>query len=475
MMLPLVALLLETAQVPVVSPPSDAKPVRVWLDSDSPLRRGAAVRVYVAAGTEGNLVVLHRRTDGRIGVLFPADPRDDAFMRPGTYEIRGRGDRAGLVIAEPDGTGMILAALSPDPLRVNEFVRLAAWNEDALVPAWGGEDAEGALSDIVQRMLGDGVFNYDLVTYTVAPPLYAQQDTTLPPQDTVANYASVPPCPGCTYVTEEFLIFGPAFFCDGFFDQCVGGGAPRHRDALCPDPSRCAPPPTPALAYTGPRPAIPLASGVAARGVGMQSGARTAPAAAGAAGSGRSAAAPPRAVPLVPRVGSVATVTARRGLPAAPSTRRRTPYDTPLTHVRFTLVSAPASEQSRASAGTRDVAQRDARSSGGLSHGGASSGGAGWVSAERAGGGGGGRGAGGRSGGGPVAPARSAAPRNASGPRGVAAVPVASGAAGGASGATRASQAPSAPQQLALRQGGAAGGVSARGRGGSSYGGGGRR
>ncbi len=261
-------------------------------------------------------------------------------MRPGTYEIRGRGDRAGLVIAEPDGTGMILAALSPDPLRVNEFVRLAAWNEDALVPAWGGEDAEGALSDIVQRMLGDGVFNYDLVTYTVAPPLYAQQDTTLPPQDTVAHYASFPPCPGCTYIGEEFLIFGPAFFCDGFFDQCVGGGARRHRDALCPDSSRCAPPPTPALAYTGPRPAVPLASGVAGRSAGTPSGARTAPAAVGAAGSGRSAAAPPRAIPLVPRVGSQATVTARRGVPAAPSTRRRTAYDAPLTHVRFTLVSA---------------------------------------------------------------------------------------------------------------------------------------
>ncbi len=294
MLLPLVALLLQTAQVPVVSPPPDGKPVRVWLNTDSPLHRGTAVRVYVEAGADGNLVVLHRRTDGRIGVLFPADPRDDPFVRPGTYEIRGRGDRAGLVIAEPDGTGMILAALSPDPLRVNEFVRLAAWNEDALVPAWGGEDAEGALSDIVQRMLGDGAFNYDLVTYTVAPPLYARQDTTLPPPDTVADYASFPPCPGCTYIGEEVVVFGPAFFCDGFFGQCVVDGVRRHRDALCPDPSRCAAQPTPALAYTGPRPAIPLASGLAGRSAGGPTGARTAPAAVGAAGSGHSAAAPRR-------------------------------------------------------------------------------------------------------------------------------------------------------------------------------------
>ena len=469
MMVPVVALLLQTVQVPVVSSP-DAKPVRVWVDTDSPLHRGTAVRVYVQAGTEGNLVVLHRRTDGRIGVLFPADPRDDPFVRPGTYEIRGRGDRAGLVIAEPDGTGMILAALSPDPLRVNEFVRLAAWNEDALVPAWGGEDAEGALSDIVQRMLGDGAFNYDLVTYTVAPPLYAQQDTTLPPQDTVANYASFLLCPGCTYIGEEFLIFGPAFFCDGFFDQCVGGGARRHRDALCPDSSGCTAPPTPALAYTGPRPAIPLASGLAGHGAGGPSGARTAPAAVRAAGSRHGATAQRRAIPLVPRVGSQATVTARRGVPAAPSTRRRTAYDAPLTHVPFTLVSAPASEQSGASAGTHDVAdvaQLDARSPGGMSRGGASGGGADWGGAERAG----------RNGGGQVPPAQSAAARQASGTRGVAAVPspARSGSAGVAAAAARTAQAPGAPQQLALRHGGAAGGVSARGRGGSSYGGGGQR
>jgi hypothetical protein len=471
MILPLVALLLQTAQVPVVSPPPDGKPVRVWLDADSPLHRGTAVRVYVEAGTDGNLVVLHRRTDGHIGVLFPADPRDDPFVRPGTYEIRGRGDRAGLVVAEPDGTGMILAALSPDPLRVNEFVRLSAWSEDALVPAWGGEDAEGALSDIVQRMLGDGAFNYDLVTYTVAPPLYAQQDPTLPPQDTVATYASFPPCPGCTYIGEEVLVFGPAFFCDGFFNHCVGDGARRHRDALCPDPSRCAAPPTPALAYTGPRPAGPLASGLAGRGAGGPSGARTAPAAVGAAGTGHSAAAPRRAIPLAPRVGPVATVTARRGVPAAPSPRRGTAYDAPLTHVRFTLVSAPASEESGLSGGTGDIARLDARSRASLSRGGASGGGAGWGGEERA--------SGGRSGGGggPGLPARGAAARQAAGPHGAVAVasPARGGSAAAAAGAAPSGQATGAPQQLALRRSAVGGAVSARGRGGSSHGGGGGR
>ncbi len=367
---------------------------------------------------------------------------------------------------------MILAALSPDPLRVNEFVRLAAWKEDALVPAWGGEDAEGALSDIVQRMLGDGAFNYDLVTYTVAPPLYARQDTTPAPQDTVANYASFPPCPGCTYIGEEVLVFGPAFFCDGFWDQCFPSGGRRHHDALCPDPGRCAAPPPPALAYTGPRPGIPLASGLAARRAGVASGARTASAATPAAGSGHVAATPRRAIPLAPGVTPVATVTARRGGPPAPSTRRRTAYDAPLTHVRFTLVSAPTSEQSWASGGPGGVAPLDARSRPRLSRGGGNGRGAGWGGADRAGGGvGGGRG-------GVLPQARSAAPQAAPGARAAAlmAAPVRTASAGAGAGAALSAEGPIAPHRATpVGPSGGAAAVSARGRGGSSHGGGGRR
>ena len=472
MFMPVVALLWQTTQAPAVSTP-DAKPVRVWLDTDSPLRRGAAVRVYVEAGMEGNLVVLHRRTDGHIGVLFPADPRDDPFVRPGTYEIRGRGDRAGLVVAEPDGTGMILAALSPDPLRVNEFVRLAAWNEDALVPAWAGEDAEGVMSDIVQRMLGDGVFNYDLVTYTVAPPVYAeQQDTTPPVQDSTTNYAAVPPCSGCTYIGEEFLVLGPAFFCDGYLDQCFVGGSRRHRDARCAEGSRCAPPPTPALAYTGPRSTGPLATGLAAERAPGSPGTGSAPAGARAAASGRAAAAAPRpAIPLSP--GASAGATANRGALGAPSARRRAPYDAPLTHVRFTLVSAPASEATGASR-SRGVEALDARTHAGLSAGAAAGGGAGWGGAERlsAGAGGGGGGGGG---GGARAQGRSAAPRQPSAPRTTGAVPSRArpGPAAAVAGPAVSHPGTAAPEQLALGHGSGAGTLSPRG--GSARGGGGRR
>jgi len=204
---PLVALLLQNSPPAPASAAAPARVIHVWLGSASPLVRGAAVRVYVEAGQDGNLVVLHRRTDGRIEVLFPKNPATDPFVRAGTYEIRGGDEQAAWVVAEPDGAGMVLAALSPDPLRFDEFVRAAAWDSAALVPTWSGADAAGSMSDIVQRMLGDGYFNYDVVTYRVAPPVYAQQD--MMPQETTPASDAYPTCVDCTLIGEQLVLYEP--------------------------------------------------------------------------------------------------------------------------------------------------------------------------------------------------------------------------------------------------------------------------
>jgi len=307
MITPLVALLLQNpvAPAPAATPP---RAVRVWLGSPSPLARGAAVRVYVEAGQDGDLVVLHRRTDGRIEVLFPKNPSTDPFVRAGTYEIRGGDDRAAWVVAEPDGTGMVLAALSPDSLRFDEFVRAAAWDSAALVPTWSGADAAGSMSDIVQRMLGDGYFNYDLVTYSVAPPVYAQQDLTpqqqdLTQQETAPAYDAYPTCLNCTFIGEQLIIYERGF------------GRRRFQREPVREPRQ----PTSALALAlgprstaGPQPLSP--------------GSRfTSP---------RHAAGP---VPIEPRARERATT------PSAQSAG-------PRTHVPFTRFSAPAAERSTAAA-----------------------------------------------------------------------------------------------------------------------------
>src|SRR6266571_2323352 len=238
-MIPLVALLFQTVQAPAESTLAAERPVRVWLDTSSPLTRGAPVRVYLRANEDWHLVVLRKTTDGRIQVLFPGNPADDPFVRAGTYEIRAAGDREAFVVAEPDGTGWVLAALSPSTPRFDEFVRAASWNPDALVPSWGGADPEGALTDIVQRMLGDGYFSYDLATYMVLPARpalpgpYADQDAASP-------YAPYATCLGCTFVGFPLIGDAAPFECDGFFAACFGARRFHHDGSSCRRQSPCA-------------------------------------------------------------------------------------------------------------------------------------------------------------------------------------------------------------------------------------------
>ena len=319
---------------PLPSPPIevDARPVRVWLGTTGSLVRGQSVPVFVHAAQDGDLIVLHRRTDGQIEVLFPSNPAADPFVRSGTYEIRGAGNRAAWVVSEPEGSGMILAALSVDPLRFDEFVRTAGWNPDALVPSWNDANAEGALSDIVQRMLGDGAFNYDLVGYTVAPPIYAQQPSLPEPSatadlaqgdeqqpDTTPNYGSYPVCLNCTFIGYEEIIIAPEH-------HRGGRGARQQDEGICGIHTSCAESQkTHALALARPMAQSPVVT--------------------------------PRSRPVepiqyrsrVPPTGSVAA--------AKPRTRTAS---TPLRHVRFTSLSAPESDRrvvlTTAEGGARPVA-----------------------------------------------------------------------------------------------------------------------
>ena len=66
---------------------SNSQPVHVWLQAASRLVPGALVHTFVQISTPGDLIVLHRRTDGRIDVLFPTNPAQDPFTPAGTYEL----------------------------------------------------------------------------------------------------------------------------------------------------------------------------------------------------------------------------------------------------------------------------------------------------------------------------------------------------------------------------------------------------
>jgi hypothetical protein len=180
-------------------------------------------------------------------MLFPGDPASDPFVRAGTYEIRGPGDGA--------GGGMVLAALSPDAFWFDEFARGHAWDRAALVRSGpgrsgAGADAVAALTDIVQRMLGAGSFNYDFATYAVAPRAYALGETAGPPPSGA--------CVGCSFTEFTVVVVAePPFACHQRFARCFSVPHARHRP-----PVEVAPAPAAIALYSrgGPSAVVPPAT-----------------------------------------------------------------------------------------------------------------------------------------------------------------------------------------------------------------------
>src|SRR2546430_13117699 len=142
----------------------DDPPIKVLLNHDN-YYRGDKARVNVRMDDDGYVVVLRADADGRVRVLFPLDPGDDAFVRGGeTIEVRGRGDREAFYIDEREGSGLVLAARSATPFKFDPFVRGDHWDYRVLDVRHSGDDKDAALVDIVQRMT-DGHFDYDAESY----------------------------------------------------------------------------------------------------------------------------------------------------------------------------------------------------------------------------------------------------------------------------------------------------------------------
>ena len=145
-----------------------AAPVQLSLNQSGRYYPGDAVQVTVRPGADGYLLVLHADPDGRVRVLFPLDPDDDAFVRGGKdYELRSRGDRRTVFIADwARGTGTILAALSASPLAPGAFEVNDHWDYRTLALPEEGDDETG-LRDLAQRIAPGGI-EYDVMPYVIA-------------------------------------------------------------------------------------------------------------------------------------------------------------------------------------------------------------------------------------------------------------------------------------------------------------------
>ncbi|HEY6854191.1 MAG TPA: DUF4384 domain-containing protein [Gemmatimonadales bacterium] len=157
-----------SATPPVTALRADDPPVRVWLDPDAYVNTGDRMRVHLRAAEDGYVIVLRADAQGRVRVLFPLDPTDDAFLRGGkTFEVKSRGDREAFSVDDASGTGTVLAAWSASPFKSDAYAVNGHWDYRVLAERRVADDPEAGLLDIVNAMAGDNHFDYDVATYTV--------------------------------------------------------------------------------------------------------------------------------------------------------------------------------------------------------------------------------------------------------------------------------------------------------------------
>jgi len=166
-MLNVLAALAALGATSVSAAPTDGPPLQIWMNNDRRFRPGDRVRLQIDADVDGYLLVLNYDTDGRLRVLFPLDPRDDATVRAGRrYEVRGD-DGSGAFRAGGDGTGLIYSAIAREPWRLDDLVLDGRWDYARLSIDPSSDNPEAAITELVQQLSGPGGFDYDLAGYRV--------------------------------------------------------------------------------------------------------------------------------------------------------------------------------------------------------------------------------------------------------------------------------------------------------------------
>ncbi len=147
---------------------TDSAPsVHLWLSSDGYFRPGDRPRAYVQAAEDGYLVVLRADAEGRVRVLFPAEPSDDNFVRGGRkLEIRWPHTAEATYLGGQPAVGTVVAVWSPDPFKLDEFVRNDHWDYRVLGANKVTDDPEAGLLDIAQRMAGGARVDSDVASYS---------------------------------------------------------------------------------------------------------------------------------------------------------------------------------------------------------------------------------------------------------------------------------------------------------------------
>lgn len=147
---------------------------RVWLDQgdDPVLRRGETVRIYYRTSEDAYAAIFRIDTDGRISMIFPADPRSDGAVDGGRdYRLLLPGDMPVWRVGEDPGVGYFFMVASPEPLDFSAFPFDPTYGWD--LGAVGDvvyEDPYVAIDDYVAQLIPDWEvvpYALDFITYNV--------------------------------------------------------------------------------------------------------------------------------------------------------------------------------------------------------------------------------------------------------------------------------------------------------------------
>jgi hypothetical protein len=146
----------------------DAPRVNVWLNRDDLYSRGDQARVYFKTDRDAYVTIVRIDTDGRIRVLFPIDPWEDNWARGGkTFEVLGRDRDEAFRVDDYPGVGYIFAISSPDPFSYDDLVQGDHWDYRAISDGRVRGDPYVAVSDMAERIAGQGDYDYDVAEYSV--------------------------------------------------------------------------------------------------------------------------------------------------------------------------------------------------------------------------------------------------------------------------------------------------------------------
>lgn len=147
-------------------------PIVVRLNSDGRYLPGDAGRVEIRTDEDGYLLVLQAADDGTLRVLFPLDPADDAFVKAGkTYQLKNRSGNQDVFRTAHTSGGLVLAALSRQPLNVQSYVKNKHWDYSVLKVESKG-DVESQVQALASQIAGDQL-TYDVASFDVVGSAYA--------------------------------------------------------------------------------------------------------------------------------------------------------------------------------------------------------------------------------------------------------------------------------------------------------------